>query len=255
MKIAITSDNDTIETIINPRFGRCRYFLIVDIEGENITNIEAFENQGAIQGHGAGFRAAQQVGDLNVDAVITGNLGPNAANVLNQLGIKAYNASGKASDAINNLVSGNLHQITDIVEAHAGLKAAEDDTIPVNEPKIEKDTKSERIFIPLLNDKGEESEISEHFGHAPFFAIYDTETKELKILDNKLDHSDNLKSPVDQVIDAANPTIVFAKGIGSRAIKLFNEKGVKIRSGNYNTPKQVIENLDNLDDQIESCGH
>jgi hypothetical protein len=45
-----------------------------------------------------------------------------------------------------------------------------------------KTVKSERIFIPLLNNKGMNSEVSGHFGHAPFFAIYDTKTKKIEIV-------------------------------------------------------------------------
>ena len=44
------------------------------------------------------------------------------------------------------------------------------------------------------------------------------------------------------------PDIVFSLGMGQRAIRLFNEKRVKLRSGNYKTVKEVIENIDNLEE-------
>ena len=113
----------------------------------------------------------------------------------------------------------------------------------------------ERIFFPLLNNNGEQSEISDHFGHAPFFGVYDVEKKELKIIENNLDHTDPTKSPIDQIEEAVNPTTIFAKGIGARAINIIAEKGLSLKTGNYSTVKEVIENLDKLHNQTQSCGH
>ena len=241
MKIAISSDGDKLQNKVDQRFGRCKYFLIVNIEGKEVGTFEATENQGAIQGHGAGIKAAEQMGELKIDAVITGALGPNATNVLEKLGIKAYSASGIITDVLSEFVNDKLKIITEIAESHVEIK---------------KDEKSnERIFLPLLDDKGEDSEISSHFGHAPFFGVYDVEKKELKIIENNLSHTDPNKSPIDQIEDAVNPTTIFAKGIGGRAIGIIQEKGLGLKTGDYSTVKEVIENLDKLENQVQSCGH
>lgn len=239
MKIAISSVDNTIESKIDMRFGRCKYFIIVDTE--NPEKIEAVENQGAIQGHGAGIKASQQIGDLEVEAVITGNLGPNATDVLNQLSIKAYHASGIVKDAIEAFKDNKLKEINEISPQHSGI--------------TQKESKGERIFFPLLDNNGEDSKISSHFGHAPFFGVYDTEKKELTITENKLDHTDPSKSPIDQIQEAVNPTTIFAQGIGGRAVDIIAEKGMKLKTGQYKTVKEAIENLDKLDDLTESCGH
>lgn len=112
---------------------------------------------------------------------------------------------------------------------------------------------NERIFVPLLDSNGENSKISEHFGHAPFFGIYLTKTKEFEIKKNILDHSDTTKTPVDQVIEAANPTLVFTLGIGQRAKDLFAAKNIEIKTGTFVTLKDVIENINNLKSQNKSC--
>ena len=114
---------------------------------------------------------------------------------------------------------------------------------------------SQKIFIPLLNNNGEDSEISLHFGHAPYFGLYNAGTKELIIKENKLDHSDAQKSPVEQIIESANPDIVFARDIGQRAIMLFQEKNIKLKTGHYKTIKELIENVENLEDLKNGCGH
>ena len=54
---------------------------------------------------------------------------------------------------------------------------------------------------------------------------------------------------------AVNPTTIFAKGIGGRAIQLIADKGLALKTGDYDTVKKVIENLDKLKDLTEVCGH
>ncbi len=140
-------------------------------------------------------------------------------------------------------------------EGNQETTAEETDEKIINSEENTEEASGDRIFIPLLENQGLESKISSHFGHAPFFAIYDTKTKKLDIKENVIDHTDQIKTPVDQVMETANPTVVFAIGIGARAIQLFNEKGIEIKTGNYNILKEVIDNLDKLTLQGESCHH
>jgi len=111
-----------------------------------------------------------------------------------------------------------------------------------------------KLLIAIDEDKGENSKLSEHFGHCPYFAIYETNTKEITIIKNKLDHSNSKITPVDQIMKF-KPDIIFSLGIGQRAIRLFNEKGVKLKTGSYQTAKEVIENLDNLKEMNTGCEH
>jgi predicted Fe-Mo cluster-binding NifX family protein len=111
-----------------------------------------------------------------------------------------------------------------------------------------------KILIAINNKEGENSILSEHFGHCPYFAIYESETKKLEIVNNNLDHSNSNLTPVDQTMKF-KPGVVFSKGMGQRAIRLFNEKGVKIKTGNYNTVKEIINNLDNLKELSSGCSH
>ncbi|MCD6229869.1 MAG: hypothetical protein J7K00_03640 [Candidatus Diapherotrites archaeon] len=246
MKIAISTEKKTMDSLVDQRFGRCKYFLIMELENGNPVNVKAVENLGALQGHGAGIQASQQLGELGIEAVITGNLGPNATEVLNQLGIKAYAASGTAKDAVEKFSQGTLGKINKTAEPHAGMG--------FQTQKESEDKTSEKIFFPLLDDNGTDSKISPHFGHAPFFGLFDTGTKKLTITENTLTHTDPNKSPVDQIIEAVNPTIVFAQGIGGRAIALFNEKGISLKTGPYTTAGEAINNLDKLSKLTTDCG-
>ena len=111
MKIAVSSTGKDLESEIDARFGRCPFFLIIEIEGRKIKNVRAVENTASAQVGGAGMTAAQIVADQNVEAVITANVGPRAFDVFGQLGIKVYTAQGKIKDAVQDFIDGKLQQI------------------------------------------------------------------------------------------------------------------------------------------------
>ena len=111
-----------------------------------------------------------------------------------------------------------------------------------------------KLLIAIDENNGIDSKLSEHFGHCPYFAIYETETKNLEIVKNKLDHSNQNLTPVDQIMKF-NPDIVFTLGVGGRAIKLFNEKNIEVKTGRYKTVKEVIKNLNSLEEMKGSCDH
>lgn len=87
MKIAICSSGQNLESQVNPRFGRCPYFLLVDSETKEF---EVLENTAGMAPRGAGVSAAQMVANKKVAAVLGVNFGPNAVNVLGSSGIKIY---------------------------------------------------------------------------------------------------------------------------------------------------------------------
>lgn len=121
MKIVVSSTGDTIESQVDMRFGRCLFFLVITVENNEIKNVEAVQNQGNVQGHGAGIVAAQQVANLKPDKIITGNLGPNASRVLEQIGSEIYHGSGTANDAVRLLLDGKLNKLNSSVPGHFGM--------------------------------------------------------------------------------------------------------------------------------------
>ncbi len=106
MKIAITATGSSLDAEVDPRFGRCQYFIIVDPE---TMQFEALENSAAMAGGGAGVSTAQTIASKGVEAVLTGNCGPNAYQVLSTAGINVVTGvSGKVRDAIQSYKSGKL---------------------------------------------------------------------------------------------------------------------------------------------------
>lgn len=105
MKIAISASGTTLDAEVDPRFGRCQYFIIADPE---TMDFEAIENSSAMAAGGAGISAAQTIADKGVKAVLTGNCGPNAHQVLVSAGIPIITGvSGKIGDVIKDYHAGN----------------------------------------------------------------------------------------------------------------------------------------------------
>jgi predicted Fe-Mo cluster-binding NifX family protein len=106
MKIAISATGASLDAEVDPRFGRCQYFIIVD---PDTMEFEAVENSSAIASGGAGISAGQVIAGKGVEAVLTGNCGPNAYQVLSAAGIKIVSGvSGKVKDAVQDYKSGKL---------------------------------------------------------------------------------------------------------------------------------------------------
>ena len=98
MKICITSTGNTLDSAVDPRFGRCRSFIFFDTESGNF---DAQENPNYQLQGGAGIQSGQLVASRGAKAVLTGNIGPNAHQVLRAAGISVFTGvSGTVKDAI-----------------------------------------------------------------------------------------------------------------------------------------------------------
>lgn len=85
MKIAVTSNQEGLDQVVEERFGRCAFFAIFDTDSGKLSFIP---NRAKEASSGAGVKAAQQLIDLGVDLLITGKVGPGALEILNEGGIR-----------------------------------------------------------------------------------------------------------------------------------------------------------------------
>jgi predicted Fe-Mo cluster-binding NifX family protein len=120
MKVAISSTGPTLEADVDPRFGRCQYFIVADTE---TMEFEALDNASAMSSGGAGISAAQMIAGKGVGAVLTGNCGPNAYQVLSPAGIKVITGvSGKVKDVIEGYRAGRFKESSQPnVPGHFGM--------------------------------------------------------------------------------------------------------------------------------------
>ncbi|MGQ9691584.1 MAG: NifB/NifX family molybdenum-iron cluster-binding protein [Thermoproteota archaeon] len=106
MKVAVSATGGNLDAQVDLRFGRCHYFVIVDTD---TMSFEALPNMGADSVSGAGIQVAQEIAGRGVKAAITGNIGPNAYQVLSSAGIRILiGASGTVKATIEMFKGGRL---------------------------------------------------------------------------------------------------------------------------------------------------
>jgi predicted Fe-Mo cluster-binding NifX family protein len=120
MRIVVSSQGETLDALASPVFGRCPTFVFVDSE---TMSTEAVPNPAMSQGGGAGIQATQFVVNQGAEAVLTGNLGPNAFDVLQAAGVPGYLVGGgTVGQAVAAFNAGQLQAMTAAnVAAHAGM--------------------------------------------------------------------------------------------------------------------------------------
>ncbi len=108
MKIGISSTGEDLNADVDPRFGRCKYFLFVDTD---TMDFETVSNESAMASGGAGIQAAQTVAKAGVKTIITGNMGPNAFQTLLAAGIKVFTgANGTVKETVEKYKKGELEE-------------------------------------------------------------------------------------------------------------------------------------------------
>jgi predicted Fe-Mo cluster-binding NifX family protein len=122
MKIAVSSEGSSLDAATSPIFGRCPLYLIVDTE---TLAFEAVPNPAMNQGGGAGIQAAQFIVSQGAEAVLTGNLGPNAFEVLQAADVPGYLVpDGTIRNAVEAYKAGRLQPMGQAsVAAHGGMGA------------------------------------------------------------------------------------------------------------------------------------
>ncbi|MDY0038697.1 MAG: NifB/NifX family molybdenum-iron cluster-binding protein [Desulforhabdus sp.] len=107
MQIAISATSNSIDAEIDPRFGRAAFFLLVDPATLEFEAVENVQNLQAAQG--AGIQSATLVARHKPAAVLTGNCGPKAFQILQAAGIPVIiGVAGSVRQAVNDFQQGKL---------------------------------------------------------------------------------------------------------------------------------------------------
>jgi predicted Fe-Mo cluster-binding NifX family protein len=120
MKVAITAVKPSLESAIDPRFGRCAYFVIVETDD---MSFEAIKNANQALDGGAGIQSANTVAKKGIKAVLTGNCGPNAYQTLNAAGIAVIvGLNGTIREVLQRFIAGEFRPAqAPNVRGHSGL--------------------------------------------------------------------------------------------------------------------------------------
>ncbi len=118
MKIAVTAQGNELTSKLDPRFGRCTTLIIVNTDSGDLEAVDNAVNLNMASG--AGIQTAEKVSDLQAEAVITGNVGPNAFKALNAAQIKVYLSEAETvKDAVDQFNDGKLKEVNSAnVEGH-----------------------------------------------------------------------------------------------------------------------------------------
>lgn len=118
MKIALSASGKDLGDNLDLRFGRSPYFMIYDLDDEEYKLVD---NRGESSSGGAGIAAGQQIIDESVEAVITGNVGPNAYELLSGSEVKIYKGKeAPCKQLIDAYKKGELEEIKEARPSHKG---------------------------------------------------------------------------------------------------------------------------------------
>jgi predicted Fe-Mo cluster-binding NifX family protein len=117
-----------------------------------------------------------------------------------------------------------------------------------------------RIVVPVSDEKGIDSQLSQHFGRAPFYAIIDLDENCNVIgkgtISNTSEHFGGVGLPPDRILQL-QPKALVTYGLGSKALTMFQNAGVAVLRTEANTVKDVIEAYKNneLQELTQGCHH
>jgi predicted Fe-Mo cluster-binding NifX family protein len=107
MKVAISSTGQTMDSDVDPRFGRAAGFVVVNTESGEADYLDNTAHRDRSQG--AGIAAAKGVVDAGAEALVTGQMGPKAAQVLSRASIPVYQCvRGTVREAVSALQANTL---------------------------------------------------------------------------------------------------------------------------------------------------
>ena len=102
-----------------------------------------------------------------------------------------------------------------------------------------------KVCFPVESDKGLESEVYGHFGSAPVFVVFDTESKAINTINNQnLGHAHGMCSPL-KALDGKKIDAIVVVGIGVGAINKLNNMGIKVYRAAQGTVQANIKLFEN----------
>lgn len=227
MIIAITAKEASLESEVDPRFGRAAYFLIAD---SSSGDIYAHDNtEGTAAANGAGTSAAQLMAENRVDRLFTGSVGPKAGEVLEKAGIKVHeNTSGTVEQVLSGL-AGEM-------QAEAAAAVPQETVDPPSDGAL-------RLAIPADSEAGLQAVRSGHFGKCAYYTlvdIKDNQVHQVTPLRNGGHVQGGCSAPV-MLLNGHHVKKLIVAGIGGRPLQGFQETGIEVYAGQGETVAETVK--------------
>jgi len=119
MRIAISADtNNGIDSLIGAHFGRCPYFVLVDVEGQKVQAVNVVDNP-FYSSHSPG-QVPGYIQSQGANVMMSGGMGRRAAMFFEQMGIEAVTgAAGTARQTLEAYLGGELSGVKPCAESEA----------------------------------------------------------------------------------------------------------------------------------------
>ncbi|MBC7107370.1 MAG: NifB/NifX family molybdenum-iron cluster-binding protein [Methanomassiliicoccales archaeon] len=96
-----------------------------------------------------------------------------------------------------------------------------------------------KICIPTMGYRGMREMVGEHFGKVPTYTIIDTETNEIKVIENTSEHRGGVGLP-PELIKKAGADAILVSGLGMRALEMFKKLGIRVYTGAHGTVEETL---------------
>jgi predicted Fe-Mo cluster-binding NifX family protein len=117
-----------------------------------------------------------------------------------------------------------------------------------------------RLVVPISEEKGIDSQLSQHFGRAPFYTVIDLDEKGQimgsETIANTSEHFGGVGLPPDRILQL-KPDSLVTYGLGSKALKMFQDAGVAVLRTEANNVKEVVNayKANELQELTHGCHH
>ena len=218
MKIAITAQGSSPDAALDLRFGRAPFIFIWDSDSDAL---ESHPNRAHLQSSGAGIAAAQWLVDRGVEVLITGEVGPKAAQVLQAGGIKVRcTAANTVAEALAeyrrtyNAGSSTSSPISVTRTESVGFVA------PQEQPRSE-------VVLAVATDH---NSVAPHFGRCEEYTI--AVIKNGAVISRRaIANPGHQPDFLPRFLAEQGVTSVIAGGMGPRAMELFRSRGIEVIVG------------------------
>jgi predicted Fe-Mo cluster-binding NifX family protein len=115
-----------------------------------------------------------------------------------------------------------------------------------------------RIVVPVVNDSGLDSQVAEHFGRAPYFAVVELDeggnVSNVKTVPNVGEHAGGMGQSHDHIVKL-KPNAIIVYGMGPRGLSAFQDAGIAVLKADTNTLAGNVAayNDDKLQELTEGC--
>jgi len=91
-----------------------------------------------------------------------------------------------------------------------------------------------------MDHQGLNGQVCGHFGQAPTYTIYDSETEKVRVVDNRSQHMGGVGLPPEH-LHREGVNIMLCSGLGPKAVSMFESFGIEVYVGANSTVRQSLE--------------